>query len=309
MGFRFQRSAKLLPGVRLNFSKSGIGASFGVKGARYSISPTGRRTASVGIPGTGMSWRSSAGAARLGATMGSDSSYEGRVTQPKGVGCFSIGFAVLGTFGVIGAFTNTPFNGTSLLIWLAVAIAAWSVIITRTRTRSKFKPIEDHRLPEGADIASDADDIPATLAGIIEEQALYEPMWEAYKRAKAGQGGGLAHGIPLDGDEVSIYELPGEFFDPSRGLNGVPGTVIVTSKRIIFDSVERGHEWLFAKFSKIAATGPGQRVFTVKGRSKNYGLLFAEHVNDFDNAMGLALWLANPKFTPGGPQEAWFEES
>ena len=56
MPFRFRKSIKVLPGVHLNVSKSGIGVSVGVKGARYSVHSSGRRTASVGIPGTGLSY-------------------------------------------------------------------------------------------------------------------------------------------------------------------------------------------------------------------------------------------------------------
>ena len=44
-----------MPGVRLNFNKDSIGMSFGVPGARYTVNSKGRRTASVGIPGTGLS--------------------------------------------------------------------------------------------------------------------------------------------------------------------------------------------------------------------------------------------------------------
>lgn len=54
MSLRFRRSMKLMPGVRLNFSKSSVGMSFGVPGARYSINSKGRRTLSTGIPGTGI---------------------------------------------------------------------------------------------------------------------------------------------------------------------------------------------------------------------------------------------------------------
>ncbi len=43
-----------MPGVRLNFSKSTVGLSFGVPGARYTINSKGRRTVSAGIPGTGL---------------------------------------------------------------------------------------------------------------------------------------------------------------------------------------------------------------------------------------------------------------
>jgi len=54
MSLRFRKSMKLLPGVRLNFSKETVGLSFGVPGARYTINSKGRRTFSTGIPGTGL---------------------------------------------------------------------------------------------------------------------------------------------------------------------------------------------------------------------------------------------------------------
>ena len=68
MGFRYQRSMKLIPGVRLNFSKRGIGMSLGVPGARISFSPGGRVTRRVGLPGTGMSWVSSSSGSRRRST-------------------------------------------------------------------------------------------------------------------------------------------------------------------------------------------------------------------------------------------------
>jgi hypothetical protein len=55
MGFRFHRSIKLLPGVRLNFGKRGISASIGVRGAHVTYGPSGTRT-SIGLPGTGLSY-------------------------------------------------------------------------------------------------------------------------------------------------------------------------------------------------------------------------------------------------------------
>ena len=54
MSLRFRRSMKLLPGVRLNFSKETVGLSFGVPGARYTVNSKGRQTVSTGIPGTGL---------------------------------------------------------------------------------------------------------------------------------------------------------------------------------------------------------------------------------------------------------------
>jgi hypothetical protein len=53
--FRFRRSVKLIPGVRLNFGKRSSSLSFGVRGAHYTVGTRGSRT-TVGIPGTGLSY-------------------------------------------------------------------------------------------------------------------------------------------------------------------------------------------------------------------------------------------------------------
>jgi hypothetical protein len=50
MGFFFRRSARVGP-FRLNFSKSGIGASVGVKGARLTMTPRGTTYVTVGTHG------------------------------------------------------------------------------------------------------------------------------------------------------------------------------------------------------------------------------------------------------------------
>jgi hypothetical protein len=50
MGFFFRRSTSLGP-FRLNFSKSGIGASVGVKGARITMTPRGTTYVTVGSHG------------------------------------------------------------------------------------------------------------------------------------------------------------------------------------------------------------------------------------------------------------------
>ena len=61
MGFRFRKSFKIAPGVKVNFGKKGVGTSLGGKGFRVSINSSGRRTTTVGIPGTGISYSSSKG--------------------------------------------------------------------------------------------------------------------------------------------------------------------------------------------------------------------------------------------------------
>jgi len=57
MGFRFRKSVKIGKNTRLNLSKSGIGLSTGVKGARVSVNQKGTRT-TLSAPGTGLSYTS-----------------------------------------------------------------------------------------------------------------------------------------------------------------------------------------------------------------------------------------------------------
>jgi hypothetical protein len=57
MGFRFQSRIKILPDLRLNLSKSGIGISAGIPGLRVGVDSRGRGYTSAGIPGTGLSVR------------------------------------------------------------------------------------------------------------------------------------------------------------------------------------------------------------------------------------------------------------
>ncbi|SFQ97363.1 DUF4236 domain-containing protein [Poseidonocella sedimentorum] len=56
MPLRLRRRVQVLPGIKLNFSKSGISTTIGPRGASVNI---GRRGlyANLGIPGTGLSYR------------------------------------------------------------------------------------------------------------------------------------------------------------------------------------------------------------------------------------------------------------
>ena len=56
MALRFRRSIRILPGVRVNLSKSGASVSVGGPGASVNIGKRGV-TRTIGIPGTGISDR------------------------------------------------------------------------------------------------------------------------------------------------------------------------------------------------------------------------------------------------------------
>jgi hypothetical protein len=55
MPLRFSRRLSIVPGLRVNLSKSGASLSIGHRGAWYTVGPRGQR-ATLGVPGTGLFW-------------------------------------------------------------------------------------------------------------------------------------------------------------------------------------------------------------------------------------------------------------
>ena len=56
MGFRFRKSLRILPGLRLNITRRGVSANIGVRGANVHVGSQGAYV-NVGLPGTGVSYR------------------------------------------------------------------------------------------------------------------------------------------------------------------------------------------------------------------------------------------------------------
>ena len=105
MGFRFRKSIKILPGLKINLTHKGISsASIGKPGASLNIGKKGART-SVGIPGTGLSYSKhqpdkKGGGNQKNPTQEQQSFYRSHTEQPKsnvwiwvvfGLFCFIVG--------------------------------------------------------------------------------------------------------------------------------------------------------------------------------------------------------------------------
>lgn len=56
MGWRYRKSISLGKNIRINFSKNGIGYSWGIPGYRKTISANGGTRKTYSIPGTGISY-------------------------------------------------------------------------------------------------------------------------------------------------------------------------------------------------------------------------------------------------------------
>lgn len=118
MGLRFRKSFKIAPGIKVNFNKKSVGATIGTKGAHYTINSSGRKTSSVGIPGTGLSYSTASGGGNSNAVKPSSKS-----TSSTNENASSGSGGCLKTFATIG-FALTVLVIVLNYAWIPGIIAA-----------------------------------------------------------------------------------------------------------------------------------------------------------------------------------------
>lgn len=172
MGLKFRKSIKMGP-VRVNLSKSGVSTSVGVKGARVSLSSKGKARATVGIPGTGISYSKNFGGKKKSASMkkkrtnsvasvpteASTPAAPIKRSWPIAIILTILAFAVVGGVSFVVAFLcyaaislfNSGFGGTigsKILVFgipavLAVLAAVVAFFTTRPDAKSDTSPLDE----------------------------------------------------------------------------------------------------------------------------------------------------------------------
>ena len=135
MGFRYRRSKKVLPGVKVNVSKSGVSWTFGGKHARTTVGH-GRITNSVRTPIKGLSYskttRTGSSRQRL------NSSSKSNASSKAGAGCVG-GLAAL--FALVGVFAIGV-----IVIYVAIMIVLLWIAFTYYKANSSLSPDQVERL-------------------------------------------------------------------------------------------------------------------------------------------------------------------
>lgn len=181
MGIRFRKSVKIMPGVRMNFSKSGVSTSIGGPGATVNIGAKGTRQ-TIGIPGTGISYShltSKDAGRRTGelARKSSDSS-------GAGVGCIAL--ILLGA--LILAITKCESGGGG------------------TNSTSLAPTASDSPLPDASGAAaqfSDGDTVKVTSATL--------------RTRLSPSGSGAVSGALHRGETATIVRRSGEWLQVAQG--------------------------------------------------------------------------------------------
>ena len=103
MGFRFRRSVKVAPGIRLNIGKQSQSFTLGGRGASLNISSRGARP-TLSLPGTGIAWSPSGARSRAGGGSGG------------GCGCI-LAIASIPLWVGLALFLPLPWAVVELLTW------------------------------------------------------------------------------------------------------------------------------------------------------------------------------------------------
>ncbi len=138
MGFRFKKSFKIAPGVKLNLNKKSAGITLGGKGAHYTVNTKGKKTSSVGIPGTGLYYQSS-------KTSGKSKAVKPNTSNNKN-GCMSlfvlflaIAFFPLGLYII---WKHTKWNKNVKIIASSVLILFWIFAVIVGMTTEPTEPTQ-----------------------------------------------------------------------------------------------------------------------------------------------------------------------
>lgn len=152
MGLRYRRSKKILPGVRLNLNKDSFGVTLGGRGLRYTINSKGRKTATVGIPGTGLSYSKTSSKQKtvlpqaVEQTAAQTFTPICEISKRSSIGP-SIISAILGVWGFFVALSEPNF--INILLFAFLASAVYFLLLVRDNIKTAKRVVEIH--PEVAD--------------------------------------------------------------------------------------------------------------------------------------------------------------
>ena len=122
MAIRFRKSMKIMPGVRVSLSKSGVSGSLGTNGARVSVNSKGQVRGTAGISGTGLSSTTMLNSKSKATKSDEDTTNEivPIVTSKEDVPNISL-FMVVIPWILLGAFVHEWLG----FAWLALMIPVW----------------------------------------------------------------------------------------------------------------------------------------------------------------------------------------
>ena len=202
MGLRFRTSISVAPGVKVNVNKKSASVTVGKKGAHYTMSTSGKQTASVGLPGTGLSYSKSFGGKKKSSK--SSSSKKGSSSNNGS----SVGETVENV-----AQTAANNSGCIILAVAAVVILAlivlgiWGIVKLVSNHTSKETSSDNVAVTQTAD--SDSSDS-QSVANSSSGNSSSEQVWVTASGSKyhsKSDCGGISNAYPITLEEAETRGL------------------------------------------------------------------------------------------------------
>ena len=239
MSWIFRKSKRIIPGVRLNISKKGLGISAGVNGARVSINSKGQKTTSVGIPGSGLSYRKRISSKSKSRTSKKNNNVSvGSKTRStlNNLGCLSFMFMFFAVSLIISGIMDFDFRT------IIAGIVLFAVIFS-------FKFVSQKNIPQDSISITESrfNRPPLNLSEWQQTKDDLEEFVELFQNVKNGKASKAKKiDFPTSKGEIVFTRVSGFLtnFDATELLDA--GNLYLTSKRINFLGTSITQEWLLS---------------------------------------------------------------
>jgi Protein of unknown function (DUF4236)/Bacterial SH3 domain len=141
VGWRFRRTVKILPGVRLNISRSGISTTLGPNGVSINLGKRGTRT-TVGIPGTGISHSN-----LISPTSDGGEEQNFSPANPKKSGCGTWAIVAISLFVLVKCVGGSD-PTTTAPVATSEAVQQQGLLTSQPEARATADPSSDHIIGE-----------------------------------------------------------------------------------------------------------------------------------------------------------------
>jgi hypothetical protein len=146
--FRYRKSVRLAPGLKVNFNKKSISLTGGVRGAHVTRSFGGRSNYSVGVPGSGLWYRGNFGGKRQGQggqSLGSQLASVSEGTTKAKIGNFFMWLGglvwLLPVAAILAAIFGGLHNFGGVYALLLVIWTAWMIKLSWNRRQRQHRPL------------------------------------------------------------------------------------------------------------------------------------------------------------------------
>lgn len=298
MGFRFRRSVKIAPGIRWNFSKTGTSWSVGGRGFTTNFRK-GRITRTVGIPGTGVSFRQDltpgrrplAVAARASSPPADPSYWPGRFGAPehnrtRTVTGWSAAGLALASIAMPPLVMPLAWAGAILSLGVCLAQPSPQTLVSRELGKRKSSWAE---AVNSWDTNGGLPEVQRLLRKFEELELMPQEVGGSLTTLKATadlltfeqQAGDKLTSIPNQEaivDDDACFFVCDALYD-KRGPNDETGALYITDRRVIF----AGTSLLAIPWSKVFSTQREQSTLQIQQRGRKTPDLFV--CNDLGSAM------------------------